>query len=73
MTDNELIEAAGLVDIFLGGLVRRYDMDIHQLNGIVNARLLLMNEHNDNIEEYMNFLNTVVAQPRPTPAPKILQ
>jgi hypothetical protein len=74
MTDEELFEAAGLVDVFLSSLVRRYDMSIEQLNGVMNARLLVMNEENGNVDDYLNFLENVVMQPRSSRVkPSVLQ
>jgi hypothetical protein len=74
MTDEELFEAAGLVDVFLSSLVRRYDMSIEQLNGVMNARLLVMNEENGNVDDYLNFLEKVVMQPRSSHVkPSVLQ
>jgi hypothetical protein len=74
MTDEELFEAAGLVDVFLSSLVRRYDMSIEQLNGVMNARLLVMNEENGNVDDYLNFLENVVMQPRSSHVkPSVLQ
>jgi hypothetical protein len=68
--DDEIIEAAVKLDDFLLGLVEQ-GFGVNAINGIVLARLMMLNRETDNETDFYTFLATV-NRDRHT-APKILQ
>jgi len=56
--DDEIIEAAVKLDDFLLGLVEQ-GFGVNAINGIVLARLMILNRETDNEMDFHSFLNTV--------------
>lgn len=68
--DDEIIEAAVKLDEFLLELVKQ-GFGVNAINGIVLARLMMLNRETDNETDFYTFLATV-NRDRHT-SPKILQ
>lgn len=56
--DDEIIEAAVKLDEFLLELVKQ-GFGVNAINGIVLARLMILNRETDNEMDFHSFLNTV--------------
>ncbi len=56
--DDEIIEAAVKLDDFLLGLVEQ-GFGVNAINGIVLARLMILNRETDNEMDFHSFLSTV--------------
>jgi hypothetical protein len=68
--DDEIIEAAVKLDEFLLELVKQ-GFGVNAINGIVLARLMMLNRETDNESDFYTFLGTIKKERITTP--KILQ
>lgn len=64
--DDEIIEAAVKLDDFLLELVEQ-GFGVNAINGIVLARLMILNRETDNEMDFYSFLTTVQSDRNLTP------
>lgn len=72
IADDEIIEAAVTMDNYLLQLVDQ-GFGINAINGIVLARLLMLNRETLNEEEFFKFISTINKKDYNSDIPKTLQ
>ena len=61
MDDNNLIEIAKSIDDVLMEKLLKYKLSVNGLNGVVLARLIMLNQEADNMVNLRDFMNDILA------------
>lgn len=59
MTDGELIEVSNKIDKFIVDSIMAKGMTINQFNGIMMARMMIMNTEVNNVEGFLQLLEVM--------------
>jgi len=61
MDDNNLIEIAKSIDDVLMEKLLKYKLSVNGLNGVVLARLIMLNQEAGNMVNLRDFMNDILA------------
>ena len=61
MDDNNLIEIAKTIDDVLMEKLLKYNLSVNGLNGVVLARLIMLNQEAGNMANLRDFMNDILA------------
>ena len=61
MDDNNLIEIAKSIDDVLMEKLLKYNLSVNGLNGVVLARLIMLNQEAGNMVNLRDFMNDILA------------
>ena len=61
MDDNDLIDIAKSIDDVLMEKIIKYNLSVNGLNGVVLARLIMLNQEANNMVNLRDFMNDILA------------
>jgi len=61
MDDNNLIEIAKSIDDVLMEKLLKYNLSVNGLNGVILARLIMLNQEAGNMVNLRDFMNDILA------------
>jgi len=61
MDDNNLIEIAKSIDDVLMEKLLKYNLSVNGLNGVILARLIMLNQEANNMVNLRDFMNDILA------------
>lgn len=61
MDDNDLIDIAKSIDDVLMEKIIKYNLSVNGLNGVVLARLIMLNQEAGNMVNLRDFMNDILA------------
>lgn len=59
MTDQELTEVSNKIDAFIVENILEKGMTINEFNGVMMARMMIMNSEVNNVEGFLNLLEVM--------------
>lgn len=61
MDENDLIEIAKSIDDVLMEKLLKYNLSVNGLNGVILARLIMLNQEANNMVNLRDFMNDILA------------
>jgi hypothetical protein len=61
MEENDLIEIAKSIDDVLMEKLLKYNLSVNGLNGVILARLIMLNQEAGNMANLRDFMNDILA------------
>ena len=61
MDENDLIEIAKSIDDVLMEKILKYNLSVNGLNGVILARLIMLNQEAGNMVNLRDFMNDILA------------
>lgn len=61
MDDNDLIDIAKSIDDVLMEKIIKYNLSVNGLNGVILARLIMLNQEAGNMVNLRDFMNDILA------------
>ena len=61
MEENDLIEIAKSIDDVLMEKLLKYNLSVNGLNGVILARLIMLNQEAGNMVKLRDFMNDILA------------
>jgi len=61
MEENDLIEIAKSIDDVLMEKLLKYNLSVNGLNGVILARLIMLNQEANNMVNLRDFMNDILA------------
>ena len=73
MTDKELTEVSNQIDSFIVNNIMEKGMTINEFNGVMMARMMIMNSEVNNVEGFLKLLEIMKEDQYHKPIASVLQ